>query len=104
MAEFIFAYHGGRPPKTAEEGAAFKTRWRAWADEIGDAFVHPGSTIGKSWTVSASGASDDGGPNPLSGYSIITADNIEAALDIAKSCPHVDHGTIEVAEVKRMPS
>lgn len=104
MAEFIFAYHGGRPPKTPEEGARFKARWRAWAAEIGDAFVHPGSMIGKSWTVSASGASADGGPNPLSGYSIVKADGIEAALEMAKRCPHVDHGTIEVAEVKLMPS
>jgi hypothetical protein len=104
MAEFIFAYHGGRPPKSPEEGAQFKARWRAWVAEIGDAFVHPGSIVGKSWTVSANGASDNGGPNPLSGYSIVTADSIEAALDLALRCPHVEHGTIEVAEVKQMPS
>lgn len=104
MAEFIFAYHGGRPPKTAEEGAQFKARWRAWAMEVGEAFIQPGSMLGKSWTVDASGASDDGGPNPLSGYSIVKAESLEAALDIAKRCPHVEHGTIEVAEVKQMPS
>jgi len=103
MAEFIFAYYGGRPPKTPEEGQAFMTRWRVWASEMSDAFVHPGSVFGKSWTVSESGAAE-GAVHPLSGYSIVKAESFEAALDLARRCPHVEHGTIEVAEVKPMPS
>jgi hypothetical protein len=30
------------------------------------------------------------------------ADNLDAALELAKGCPFVDHGTIEVAEVMEM--
>jgi hypothetical protein len=104
MASYIFAYHGGKPPKSPEEGARFKARWRAWVEGLGAAMTNPGSLLGKSMTVSADGVSDDGGSNPLSGFSIVTADSIEAAVQIAKRCPHVEHGTIEVAEVKQMPS
>ena len=66
--------------------------------------TNPGSILGKSKTVSADGVSDDGGSNLLSGFSIVTADSIEAAIEMAKRCPHVEHGTIEVAEAKQMPS
>jgi hypothetical protein len=95
MASYIFAYHGGKPPQNPEEGAKFKARWRAWVEDLGEAMADPGNILGKSKTVSADGVSDDGGPNPLSGFSVVTADSIEAAIEMAKRCPHVEHGTIE---------
>ncbi|MDH3671732.1 MAG: hypothetical protein OES46_11270 [Gammaproteobacteria bacterium] len=52
-------------------------------------------------TVSAGGVSDDGGSNPLSGFSIVRADTMDV-LEMAKGCPQLDIGTIEVAEVKEM--
>lgn len=104
MANYIFVYHGGRPPKSPEEGAKFMARWRTWASDLGDAMIDPGSVVGKSKTVGATGVSDDGGSNPLSGFSIVTAGSMEAALEMARRCPHVEHGTIEVAEVRQMPS
>lgn len=104
MARFIFAYRGGRPPKTPEEGQQFMARWRAWVADFGEALDGPGNILGTSKTVSADGVADDGGPSPLSGFSIVNADTLEAALEMAKRCPHAEHGTIEVAEVKRMPS
>jgi hypothetical protein len=104
MASYIIAYHGGKPPQSPEEGAKYKARWRAWVEDLGEAMTDPGSILGRSKTVSADGVSDDGGPNALSGFSIVTADSIEAAIEMAKRCPHVEHGTIEVAEVRQMPS
>ena len=55
-------------------------------------------------TVSSDGVTDDGGPNPLSGFSILEAETMEAALEMAKSCPFLDMetGTIEVAQVMEM--
>jgi hypothetical protein len=35
----------------------------------------------------------------LTGFSIVSADNIDAALKIAQRCPFLDIGTIELAEV-----
>jgi hypothetical protein len=53
-------------------------------------------------TLSAKGVADDGGANPLSGFSIVKADSMEAALAVAKGCPHLDHGTIEIAQIMEM--
>ena len=49
--------------------------------------------------MSPGGVSDGGGANPLSGYSIVSADNIDAAVDMAKGCPILEGGgSIAVAE------
>ncbi len=102
MPEFIFAYHGGRKPESPEEGAELMARWRAWIDGLGDAMVNPGTPVGMSKTVSAGGVADDGGPNPLSGFSVVKADDMDAVLEMAKTCPFLEMGTIEVAEMLEM--
>lgn len=102
MSNYIFAYHGGSMPDSPEEGEKLMARWRAWMEGLGTAMVNPGNPVGMSSTVSSSGVTDDGGSNPLSGFSVVEADSKEAAIEIAKSCPHLDHGTIEVAELMQM--
>jgi hypothetical protein len=102
MSDYIFAYHGGKKPESPEEGAKHMAKWKAWIAGLGDAVVNPGTPLGKSKTVSSGGVSDDGGSNPLNGFSIVKADSMDAALEMAKGCPYVDIGTIEVAEVKEM--
>ena len=102
MAKYILAYHPGRMPGTPQEAAALRARWSRWVESLGDAMVDPGTPLGKSFTVSAAGVSQGGGANPLMGFSVVKADGIEAALKIARDCPHLSIGTIEVAEMKRM--
>jgi len=102
MPNFVFAYHGGKKPENPEEGAELMARWKAWLADLGDAVVNPGTPLGMSKTVSSSGVSDDGGSNPLAGFSIVNADSMDAALEMAKACPFVEMGTIEVAEAMEM--
>ena len=102
MANFIFAYHGGKKPETPEESAQIMAQWNTWLDSLGDAVINPGTPVGGSKIVSAGGIAGHGGANPLSGFSIISATDMDAALAIAQSCPHVDYGTIEVAEMMHL--
>lgn len=102
MAKYIFAYHGGKAPESPEEGAEVMAKWNAWLGGLGDAVVDGGNPAGPSKTVSASGVSDDGGANPISGYSLVQADSIDQAIEMAKGCPIMDHGTVEVAEAMDM--
>ncbi len=102
MPKYIFAYHGGERPENPEEGAKHMARWKAWVEGLGTAVVNPGTPLGKSKTVSSSGVANDGGANPLSGFSIVRADSLDAAVEIAKGCPYLEFGTIEVAEVMEM--
>ena len=103
MSEFILAYHGGTMPESPEEGAKIMEKWNGWIEKSGSSMVNPGSPVGMSKTVSPSGVTNDGGSNPLSGYSIVKADDIDGAIAVAKTCPHLEYGgTIEVAELLQM--
>ncbi len=103
MSNYVFAYHGGDKPESPEVGAKHMAKWKAWSGSLGDAVVNPGTPLGKSKTVSSSGVSDDGGSNPMSGFSIVKADSMDAALEMAKECPFLElGGTLEVAEVMEM--
>lgn len=98
MQKFLLAYHGGKKFETKEDGMAHMEEWKAWMGGLGDAIVDPGMPVGASKTVSQDGVTDDGGSNPLSGITVVQADTIEQALEMAKACPHVSMGgTIEVA-------
>ena len=103
MPKFVFAYHGNPDINSPEEGQVHMKKWKAWMDGLGDAVIDRGLPVGASKTVSTAGVADDGGPNPLSGISIVQADDIESAVEMAKKSPHVSgSGTIEVAPAMDM--
>ena len=99
-----FAYHGGKMPETEEEGAQVMAEWMAWFENLGAAVVDGGNPLGPSSTVNSDGSvTCDGGSNPLSGYSLINADSIEQATDLAKGCPILKaEGSVEIAEAMDM--
>ncbi|MFL4469434.1 YciI family protein [Tateyamaria armeniaca] len=101
MPKFMFAYHGGGMPETPEEGARMMAAWNDWYADMGEALVDGGAPVGQSMTVSKSGVASDGGANPLSGYTVVQADTIETACEMAKGCPMIadGSGSVEVAPV-----
>ncbi len=100
MAKFLFVYHGGSTPESEEEGAAVMQAWNEWLGGLGSAVVDQGHPTGASATVGTDGSTTQGGgANPVTGYSIISADSLEQALVFAKGSPQLPSGgTIEVAE------
>jgi len=103
MTKFIYAFHGGGMPKTPEEGAKMMAAWQAWMGSLGEAMADPGAPVGMSKTVTSGGVSGDGGSNPLSGYTVVNAANIDEAVEMSKGCPILESGgSIEVAECMDM--
>jgi hypothetical protein len=76
--------------------------WGEWMGKLGPALVDPGNPAGPSKTLTAKGVEDNGGANPISGYSLVNADDIDAAVEMAKGCPILKNGSIEVAEAIEM--
>ena len=103
MNNYVFIYRGGVEFESPEEGAKHMAKWGAWVGGLGDASVNRGSPFKKSKIVSSGGVSDSGS-DPLTGYSIVKANSMDAALEMAKACPHFDiGGSIVVAEAMEMP-
>ncbi len=100
MPKYVLAYHGGRRPETPAEQAQVMDAWIAWFGNLGDTVVDGGNPTGAAKTVSADGSiTDGGGANPLNGYSLVTATDLDAAVGLAKGCPILSAGgSVEVAE------
>lgn len=104
MSKYVFAYHGGGMAETPEEQAAVMQAWERWYGELGGALADGGAPIGRAQTVATDGSvAEGGGANPLSGYTIVTADDLDAAVAMAKGCPILSSGgSVEVAETIEM--
>jgi hypothetical protein len=102
MANFVLVYTGGGMPATEAEGKKVMEAWGAWFGKLGDKVVDAGNPFGQnSKNVSDGGAVHDGAiGTPATGYSIVKADSLNAAVDLAKECPVLHSGgKITVYEV-----
>jgi hypothetical protein len=72
---------------------------RIMPGEVQPHMVDPGTPLGASKTVSAEGVSDAGPGAGVGGYSLIKADDLDAAVGLVKNHPFVARGgTLRVSE------
>lgn len=98
MANYLLNYFGGSMPETDEARARVTDAWNAWFGKLGEAVVDGGNPVSQSRAISPDGSVMDATMAP-SGYSVISAGNIDAAVEAAKGCPVLaGGGTIVVSE------
>ena len=104
MTNYVFAYSGGNGVAAGEaERTAQMERWGQWFRELGPAVVEGGAAMGTAKTVGPGGSVTDGGSRGLTGYSIVSADSLDAALGLAKDCPVLEiGGAVDVYEAIAM--
>lgn len=94
MSNYVMAFRGqpGRRPSEGEE-----REWGEWLGQISGSISDAGNRVGQVRSL-PSGA--PGNETVLSGYVVITADDLDAATELAKGCPGLKHGGgVEVGEV-----
>ena len=85
MKKFVIFHYGFETPTPQIMDA-----WNKWFASIGDKIVDPGSPLGPGREISRSGTKDlPLGSDSLTGYTVINADSIDAAEQIAKGCPMI---------------
>ena len=95
MAKYLLVYHGGSMPESQAERDQVMAAWGQWFQTLGSALKDPGNPVSQTRTIGGNGASS----SPASGYSIIEADSLDRAVDLARGCPVLQGGaSIEVAE------
>lgn len=99
MATYVYLYQGGGIPETKDEQDAVMAAWGAWYGELGTAVTDRGNPFGASREVTSDGTSTQDARSNLSGYTIVSADSLEAATKMAAGCPVLsDGGRVEVYE------
>jgi len=107
MSKFIYIYNGPSTPMdqmTEEESAAGMAAWGAWMEKVGAAMVDGGAPFSARTAVSDDGSSAT--PSDLQGYSIVEAENMDAAKALAEGLPFMSEGqgrfTLEIFELLDM--
>ena len=103
MAQYIITYLGGNQPSSPEEGKQHFAKYKEWLSSLGDSAVSPANPLKDTSTVKSDGTVTTGSTTSMSGFTIIEAESMEAALLIAKACPFLDiGGSLEVSELMQM--
>ncbi|MFO7603054.1 MAG: YciI family protein [Gammaproteobacteria bacterium] len=103
MSQFVFVYLGGNQPSNPEEAGKHFEKYMQWLSSLGDAVVIPTIPLKDTNTVGSDGTVREGGSSSMSGFSIIKADSMEAALAIAQACPFLEiGGSLEVSELMQV--
>lgn len=104
MANYVFAYSGGNGVAADEaERNAQMAKWGRWLGQLGSAVVDQGAPTGTAKTVGSGGSVTDGGSRGLTGYSIVSADSLDSAVELAKGCPVLEvGGAVDVYEAIAM--
>ena len=90
MAKYLLLYTGGGGmPATDAERAAVLQDWTDWFNQVGAALVDQGNpTLPNGKTIASNGTVKDAAiATAPSGYSIIKADSLDAAVKLAKGNP-----------------
>jgi hypothetical protein len=109
VAKYVFIYHAPMTPADAappspEQMEQVMGAWNSWAARVGGAMVDFGTPLAGGVQVTPDGTSP--GNREVTGYTILEADSMDAALALAKDHPHLNMPggcTIEVHEAQPIP-
>lgn len=103
MTQYVITYLDGNQPSTPEEGQKHFAKYKEWLSSLGDVVISPANPFKNTYTISPDGNITEGSKTTMSGYTIIDAESMDAALEMAKACPFLDiQGTREVSELVQM--
>lgn len=110
MTKYVFVYHAPMSPADAsppskEQMDEVMAAWNAWASKVGDRMVDFGTPLDRGVRVSPGGATSPS-TRQVAGYSIVTADSLDEALELAQNHPHLNMPggcEIEVHEAQPIP-
>ncbi len=109
MSKYLFVYHApmtpaDATPPSAEETQAVMGQWMQWAEKVGDRMVDFGTPLAGGVRVTRDGTSPS--TREVAGYTILEADDLDAALELARIHPHLSMPgscEIEVHEAQPVP-
>lgn len=102
MAQFGLLYVGEPQFSSPEEGQANAQKYMEWLNDLGDAIVNRGIPMGPPTRVTADGVTSEARADRLTGLTIVEAEDMDAAIEIAKNCPYVEVAALDVVQIFEM--
>jgi hypothetical protein len=99
MARFLVTYHGSDMPHDPDSMARAREAFMQWAAKTGDALADPGAPVRAFSTLSSSGAGEGPAEGPITGWSVIEADDAAGAARLLDDHPFIGRGgVLQIAE------
>jgi hypothetical protein len=94
MNKYLLLYSGGSMPQSETEQKQVLQAWDSWMGKLGKALLDGGDPFTpQAKSILTDGSVKDGPVNGMaSGYSIIEAESLDAAVQMARSCPVLQGG------------
>jgi hypothetical protein len=102
MKKYLLVFYGGKMETDPKKVQAGMEIWMKWFKDAGKAVVDMGTPTMAAKTVSAKGAKNGVAGDPITGYSIFQADNIDGVVEMAKKSPQISAGG-QIAIYEMMP-
>ena len=109
MTKYLFIYHApmtpadAAPPDPAQMDAVMQ-QWNDWAGKVGDGMVDFGTPLANGTRVTPAGTSPS--TREVAGYTLVEAESMDAAVELARVHPHLNMPggcEIEVHEAQAVP-
>lgn len=111
MTEFVLLYRGGQRPTSPEEGEQVMRKWMEWFQglaaegrlvERGQPLEPEGKVVREGSKIVVDGPFAEA-KDLVGGFSIIKANDLAEAAELAKGCPFLDRGgDVEVRPVMNL--
>ena len=108
MSQYILVYKGeatDMADMTSEEGAEVMAKWGVWMQNVGSALTDIGAPFGPASSVVDDGSASS--PAPLTGYSIVEAEDMAAARALCDTHPYLSEGdgsfAVDIYELMPVP-
>ena len=99
MARFLVTYYAGDMPQDPESIAQTRRAFIQWAAKAGAALTDVGAPIRSATTISSDGIHDGTLAGPFMGWSVIEAEDGNAAVRLMEDHPFISRGgTLQLNE------
>ena len=98
--KYMYLYlGGGAPPASEAEGKAMMAKWMGYFGKLGKAVLEAGAPFAPNSKLLGKA-----GKSHATGYSIVSAESLDKAIEMTEGHPHLANGGgIEVLELARVP-
>lgn len=108
MPHFMLVYKGDATDMadmSEEQSAEVMAKWGAWMEKVGPALKDVGAPFGPGASIVDDGTT--GAPMAATGYTIVEADSLQAAMGLADGHPYLSEGkgdyAIDIFELMPVP-
>lgn len=103
MPKYMLIYHGPAQDMAAMSDDARQAemgRWMEWMEKVGPNLVDAGAPFGENTSVKADGSRSE--PAPVTGYTVVLADDLEGAVSLTDGHPYLASGDDTAVDVHEM--